>query len=266
MTVAIVTGGASGIGLGLVRSLVARGWQVTIADLNETVGLQLVEELGPNTMFHKTNVAVWEDQVALFKATKEKFGRIDYVAANAGIDDKMSLYTPVTEGEPQKPNLITVEVDLHGPIYSLYLSAHYFRMNNGEGGRFVITSSNAGLYPLATNPLYSACKHGIIGLVRSSASVFIKENITVNCICPAFVPTNLAPKSLLAKFPKEHITPVSTIVRAFEVFADDAKLTGQVAECSLDQIYYRDQPEYPNESERWIGEESQKIWADGYDM
>lgn len=266
MTVAIVTGGASGIGLGLVKALIARGWSVTIADLNETVGNQLATELGPRAAFQKTNVASWDDQVALFEFTKAKFGRVDYVAANAGIDDKWSLATPADPTKPLvKPNLITIEVDLHAPIYSLYLAAHYFRMNeDGKGGQFVATSSNAGLYPLPTNPIYSACKHGILGLVRSSAPLFAKENITVNCICPAFVPTNLAPKKLLDSFPKEHFTPVETIVRAFLVFADDPKLTGKVAHCSLDQIYYAEKPPYPNESERWIGEESQKLWSTGY--
>ena len=104
----------------------------------------------------------------------------------------------------------------------------------------------------------------LIGLTRSTGPVFAKEKISVNCICPAFVPTNLAPQELLEAMPKEHITPMSTIMRAFQGFIDDGSLTGKVAECSLNEIYYREKPEYPNESERWMGEESAHYWESGY--
>lgn len=103
-----------------------------------------------------------------------------------------------------------------------------------------------------------------MGLVRSSAPVFQEENIRVNCVCPAFVPTNLPPAALLNAMPSEHLTPLSTIVRAFDNFARDATLSGKVAECSLEKIYYREQVDYCDESSRWVGEESGKLWADAY--
>jgi 15-hydroxyprostaglandin dehydrogenase (NAD) len=96
--------------------------------------------------------------------------------------------------------------------------------------------------------------------------VFQKENIRLNCVCPAFVPTNLAPSSLLQAMPKEHVTPMSTIVRAFQNFASDPSLVGKAAECSLGEIYYRDQVDYCNESERWMGEESARLWEEGYNL
>ena len=167
MPTAIVTGAASGIGLALTRHLLAQNWSVTLADVNEAQGKSLASELGPQALFVKTDVSSWEDQAALFKAAKAKFGRIDFVAANAGIDDKQSLYERI-EGEPVKPNLKTIDVDLVGPIYSLWLAAHYFRQNpNGEGGKVVITSSNVGLYPFPTNPQYCTAKHGVSSVSMS---------------------------------------------------------------------------------------------------
>jgi NAD(P)-dependent dehydrogenase (short-subunit alcohol dehydrogenase family) len=85
---------------------------------------------------------------------------VDYVAANAGVTDLQSLYDR-NEGEPLKPNLKAIDIDLNGQIYCLWLAAHYFRMNGSRGGTIVFTSSIAGLYKFPTNPQYAAAKHGV---------------------------------------------------------------------------------------------------------
>jgi len=243
--VAIVTGAASGIGLELTRNLVKDNWKVVMADLNTSEGERLSKELGKNTAFHRTDVSSWEDQAALFKFAKLKFGRIDFVAANAGIDDTQDLYVP-SDGVT-KPNLKTIEVDLFGPIYAAYLALHYFRTNEpNTGGKVVITSSTAGLYGCPPQPQYGIAKFGCIGLARSMGEYanLQAENITVNAICPSFVPTGLAPPEMLKimneKFP-HYITPASTITKAFNMFIDDDSLSGKVAECVIDRIYLRDQ-------------------------
>jgi 15-hydroxyprostaglandin dehydrogenase (NAD) len=120
------------------------------------------------------------------------------VAANAGIDDTQDLYIP-SDGVT-KPNLKTIEVDLFGPIYASYLALHYFRTNEpNTGGKVVITSSTAGLYGCPPQPQYGTAKFGCIGLARSMGefSNLQAENITVNAICPSFVPTGLAPPEML---------------------------------------------------------------------
>ncbi len=118
--------------------------------------------------------------------------------------------------------------------------------------------------PMETNPQYTATKHAIVGLTRASGPVFAKEGITVNCICPAFVITNLCPPHMRDLFPKEHITPMGTIMRAFDAFIDDDAMTGQAAEASLNQLYFRKQPEWANESQRWLGQDSSKFWEEAY--
>jgi 15-hydroxyprostaglandin dehydrogenase (NAD) len=119
---------------------------------------------------------------------------------------------------------------------------------------------------MSTNPLYTAAKHGLVGFTRSCGedSPFAKENITVNCICPAFVPTNLCPPHMLALFPKEHITPMTTVTKALDTFLDNGSMTGQCVELSLDQLYFRKMIDYPNASQRWLGQESKKFWEDAY--
>jgi 15-hydroxyprostaglandin dehydrogenase (NAD) len=120
---------------------------------------------------------------------------------------------------------------------------------------------------MSTNPQYTAAKHALIGLTRAcGASPFKDENITVNCICPTWVPTNLCPPNIRDKFPKEHITPMSTVMKAVDLFLDNQNMTGETVELSLDKLYHRQRPEYIDDNVRWLGsEECAKIWEEGYE-
>ena len=162
--VAVITGAASGIGLALTRDLVFKGWNVVMGDINEKTGTSLAGELGNAVRFKRTNVSDWNQLAALFKLAWTTWGRIDFHAANAGIDDRESLYGPTAAsegGEPSKPDLTTVHVDLFSVLYGVRLSLHYFRKNAVPGGKIVVTGSSAGLYPLPPLPQYTACKHAV---------------------------------------------------------------------------------------------------------
>jgi 15-hydroxyprostaglandin dehydrogenase (NAD) len=177
------------------------------------------------------------------------------VAANAGIDDTQDL-AGSWDGV-SKPNLKTIEVDLLGPIYATFLAIQYFRSNSpNTGGKVVITSSTAGLYASSGQPQYGVAKYGCVALARcmGGKDVLKNENITINAVCPSFVPTGLAPAPLLKgmltaidtltlvvqeQYP-QHITPASTIVNAFNMFLEDGSLSGKVAECVIDKVYLRD--------------------------
>lgn len=150
--VAIVTGAASGIGLAVTKHLLSRGYRVAMADVNATQGEALSAELGPDTIFHKTDVSVYAQQSALFaRAFAWGGNRLDFFAANAGIDDRQSLFQtdePVDEeGVPKELNLKTLDVDLDAVFQGVWLFKYYARKNDGKGGvgKIVITSSAAGL-------------------------------------------------------------------------------------------------------------------------
>jgi len=266
--VALVTGAASGMGLSLTKHLLARGWRVAMADLNIERGTALANELGPNVFFQQTDISNFTQQSALFrKAFKWGGNRIDLLAANAGIDDAQSLYElpKDIDAEPQELNLKTLRVDLDAVFQGIWLFRHYARRSENKGGKIVITSSAAGLYPMDTNPQYTAAKHALVGLTRACGPMLTQdENITVNCILPAFVPTGLAPPGLIDIFPKEHITPMSTVMKAYDTFMADDEMTGQTVELSQGQLFFREKADYPNESQRWIGEESKKFWDEAY--
>src|SRR5271163_4480911 len=91
--VAIITGGASGIGLALTKHLLTKGYRVVMADVNTKAGTQLSAELGPDTLFHRTDVSSYAEQVELFKNAISWGGnRLDFFAANAGVDDRQNLF------------------------------------------------------------------------------------------------------------------------------------------------------------------------------
>ncbi|KAI2483264.1 hypothetical protein Ptr902_05581 [Pyrenophora tritici-repentis] len=273
--VAIVTGAGSGIGEAVATHLISVGYKVVIADLNVDSGTRVATALGPDAIFHQTDVSSYESQARLFKRAYEWGGnRLDFCHANAGIDDRQNIFAGREEEEVDEEGLVkklstkTLEVNLEAVLQGLWLFKYYVRRSEGEGagrGKFVATSSMAGLYYMPQCPQYTASKYAIIGLVRASAPAFLKESITVNAICPAFVPTNLCPPEILARWPKEHITPLTTVIKAIDAFLGDDQLTGQAVELSQDNIYFRKQVEYANESQRWMGEESGKIWDMGYE-
>ena len=149
--VAIITGGASGIGLALTKYLLSQSYLVAIADIiNAEDGNSLARSLGPSCIFHRTDVSVYADQAALFSHAFTWGGnRLDFVALNAGIDDQQSLYLADEsldeDGMPLPLNLKALDVNLNAVVQGIWLFKHYARKNQVPGGKIVITSSAAGL-------------------------------------------------------------------------------------------------------------------------
>jgi 15-hydroxyprostaglandin dehydrogenase (NAD) len=145
----IITGGASGMGLAVAEDLAKKGWNLTILDLNE----ESIGKVKPNfdesrTVFLKVDVTNYEQQADAFVQTWNKWGRLDFVFANAGIGDRMNFYAPAKEflpnGAPAKPNELVIDICLNAMVYSAYLALHYFRQNESKGGKIVFTSSMCG--------------------------------------------------------------------------------------------------------------------------
>ena len=132
--VAIITGGASGMGLAVAQDLSAKGWNLTILDLNE----QSIESVegdfdADRTTFLKVDVTDYEQQADGFVQTWQRCGRLDFVFANAGIGDRMNFYAPaesfLPNGAPAKPNELVIDICLNAMVYSAYLALHYFLQN-----------------------------------------------------------------------------------------------------------------------------------------
>lgn len=267
--VAIITGASSGMGLAVMKHLVEQGWRIAMADIDENTGQRISAELGDQVLFCLTDVTSYSQQAELFrKAFSWGGNRLDLFAANAGIADTQFLqendYRYDEDGLPLPLDLKALDVNFTAVIQGIWLFKHYARKNKIPGGRVVVTSSSAGLYPMETNPVYTASKHALVGLTRALGPALHRQNIQINAICPGFVPTALCPKEMLDRFPKEHITPMSTVIKAYDTFLGNDALYGQTVELSLDQLYFRTKPDYPNESQRWLGEDSASFWEEAY--
>ncbi len=180
--VAVVTGGASGIGRATVKRFASAGAKVVIADINDASAL--AKEV--NGLFINTDVRVEDHVKALMDRTAEAYGRIDIVINNAG------------GGESSGPNFIpylpakdfeeSFKLNLMGVVFGIKHSVDY--MTNG--GSIVNTSSIAGYQGAPTYAPYVASKSAVIGVTRTAALELAARNIRVNCVCPGTVDTPMA--------------------------------------------------------------------------
>ncbi|KAL2014361.1 hypothetical protein VTN00DRAFT_1886 [Thermoascus crustaceus] len=267
--VAVITGGASGMGLAVAKALAeSGGWNVHLLDINEERGIQAAKEL-PNASFHKTDVNQYSSLATTFKTIFIDSGRLDFVFANAGVIERKNFYARHPEGAdpPPEPDQLSIDVDLKGVISTSYLALHYFRQSpgKGQGASLVMTASCGGLYPSYYSPLYSAAKHGVVAFMRSIASHFRLDGIRVNAICPTIVQTNLLHKAGWANFPQYLFIPAESIEKVVLLLIDGqdmvdangkevpaAETYGRAVEMSGANYYFREQPEYCDDEMRQV--------------
>ncbi|KAI3395365.1 hypothetical protein diail_1421 [Diaporthe ilicicola] len=261
--VAIVTGGSSGIGLALTNHLATKKWHVFILDIQAPISPPPAE----STTFLQTDVSDWDQLASSFQTAHARFSRLDFVALNAGIDDRDDIFVSISGDvarPPRRPNMLTFAVNLYSPYYGLKLAAHYMSLNNARGGKVVITSSVAGFRAHPPNPQYSSSKYGLLGLARAVAPAAAAVGICVNCVCPAVVATGLAPPGLMEAFPESIVTPMATMMRAFDELGEFDRLarggregreawvssgpSGAVVEANLQDLVYREEPKMDGDS------------------
>jgi NAD(P)-dependent dehydrogenase (short-subunit alcohol dehydrogenase family) len=181
--VALVTGGASGLGRATCIALAEAGAEVTIADLEVQAGAELAERLGGH--FIETDVSDPEDNLRAVAFATERCGGIDLAFLNAGVTSGCGL------GDDFDLELYrrAMGVNLDGVAFGIHSVLPALRARGG--GAIVATSSLAGLTGVPLEPIYTANKHAVVGLVRSLAPVLVTESIRLNAICPGFAETSM---------------------------------------------------------------------------
>lgn len=225
--VALITGGASGMGLAVATSLAARGgWDLHLVDLNPSAGAAAAQSL-PSATFHQADITDYDSLAKAFKNSFTKARRLDFVFANAGIAEKKNFYQKHETGNdgldpPPKPDALMTRIMFDGVISTSHLALHYFRLSPKEIDKsIVITSSCGGIYPSNYSPTYTAIKTGNVGWMRAIAKPYYYfDGVRVNAICPGTVKTNLLSNEQWQQFPEEFFTPVETIQRAVLMLVD----------------------------------------------
>ena len=181
--VAIVTGGASGIGRGTVEMFVAEGAKVVVADVNPE-GEALADGLGPTAVFQRTDVSRAEEIQALVDFAVERFGGLHVMVNNAGIggapfehflDDTLEDFDRV------------IGINLRGVMLGTQRAARH--MARHGGGSIINLASIAGLLAGYGVMSYRASKAGVIQFTKSVAIDLAEHGVRVNCLCPGHIRT-----------------------------------------------------------------------------
>jgi len=184
--VAIVTGGASGIGRATAELFVAEGAQVVIADVNDAQGEELASQLGKAALFRRTDVSNKEEVQALVDCAVERFGGLHIMFNNAGISG--AQYARFLDDE-LKDFQHVVGINLFGMMAGCQSAARH--MSKNGGGVILNNASIAGLLPGQALMTYRATKAAVIMLSKSLAIDFAEYGIRVNCLAPGHIRTPL---------------------------------------------------------------------------
>jgi 3alpha(or 20beta)-hydroxysteroid dehydrogenase len=185
-TVALITGGARGIGAAQARLFAEEGAAVAIADLREEQGTAtavLIGAAGGKAKFFQLDVTSEASWVAAVAAVEAWLGRIDILVNTAGISIRGPIETAAFEDWQQ-----ALAVNLTGPMLGMKHTAP--AIARAGGGSIVNITSNVSLIP-STGASYTASKWGLRGLSKVAALEYAKHGIRVNCVCPGVVPTDL---------------------------------------------------------------------------
>lgn len=187
--VAVITGGASGIGKQTVKLFAAEGARLVIADVDDARGHALAAEIGEHTIYQHTDVAQESDVAAAFDLAAARFGRLDCVLNNAGIAGARGPIADTSVAEFDA----TLTVLLRGVFLGMKHAARLMIPNGA--GTIISTASVAGLTAGHGPHIYSAAKAAVINLTRSVAMELAESGIRVNCICPGFIATPIFGKA-----------------------------------------------------------------------
>ncbi|MGI9463174.1 MAG: SDR family NAD(P)-dependent oxidoreductase [Aestuariivirgaceae bacterium] len=239
--VTFITGGAQGIGLAVARAFAAQGSKLVLADIEADKVRQAAQEFGKNAHGLAIDVTDENQTENALAQVIDAFGKVDIVVPNAGVlvlqhavDTEIAAFRRV------------VDVNLTGAFITAKVFARRL-IDQGTGGRIVLTSSLFGLRGGRENSAYSASKFGMIGLMQCLAAELAEHDILANCVCPGQMDTDMirqlfrdraqltgqteddVRQSLESRIPVGHLGPLDQLAGTYVYLASDLSryVTGQ---------------------------------------
>lgn len=239
----LVTGATGGFGRRAAERFADEGARLVLSDLNGDPLEELAASLGVETATLAGDVSDESLSESLVKLAVERFGRLDIAVNNAGIAQSYVRLPQVPSDEARR----IIEVDLLGVFYAMKHQLPLMERQNrtsNSGGTIVNIASVAGVTGAARLSVYSAAKHGVVGLTRAAAAEYASKGIRINAICPSYARTNMvgdfvklaggrepeAMAELTRGVPMKRVAEVDEVVEVI-LFAADPKnsfMTGSV--------------------------------------
>ncbi|AMO84058.1 3-oxoacyl-[acyl-carrier protein] reductase [Solibacillus kalamii] len=185
--VAIITGGAGGIGLAAVKRFLEEGAKVAIVDYDKQQGEKMEAELGENVAFFAVDVSKLAEVKEMVEQVVDRFGKIDILINNAGITRDATL-VKMSEEDFEK----VIQINLNGVYYCTQAVAPH--MIAQGSGKIISTSSVSGVYGNFGQTNYAATKAAIIGMTKTWAKELGRKGINVNAVAPGFTATPMVEK------------------------------------------------------------------------
>jgi NAD(P)-dependent dehydrogenase (short-subunit alcohol dehydrogenase family) len=182
-TVALVTGGASGLGRATALALAAEGAEVVVADLDEDGGRAVAEQVGGH--FWAGDVSDFEANRALVQFAVDAAGGLDIAYLNAGVASGFSVGDDFDLARYR----LAMGVNLDGVVFGTHHVLPVLKARGG--GAIVATASLAGLTSVPFDPVYAANKAAVVGFARAMGPALAADGITFNAICPAFAESKI---------------------------------------------------------------------------
>jgi NAD(P)-dependent dehydrogenase (short-subunit alcohol dehydrogenase family) len=238
----ILSGAAGGFGRRIAECLSAEGATLVLADLHESALTDLANALPGETSVLAGDITSEKHSKDLVDLAAKKYGRLDLAINNAGIAQSYVKLSKVPSDEARR----ILDIDLLGVFFAMkhqlsQLESQFRK--TGEGGRIVNIASVAGLAGSPRLSVYSAAKHGVIGLTRTAAAEYASKGIRVNAVCPSYARTDMvggflkmsgrpqreAEAELTRGVPMKRVAEIDEIVEVI-LFAADKRnsfMTGQ---------------------------------------
>jgi NAD(P)-dependent dehydrogenase (short-subunit alcohol dehydrogenase family) len=234
--VAVVTGGASGIGRGVVEALAAAGAKVAVVDADGEGAAAVAAEVGGEALAVRADVSREDDVERYMRETVERFGCVDLYHLNAGIPGAPAFLPEASAEEFDR----VLAVNVRGSFLGLRAAFRQYAEQGGPGS-VVLTASICSFGGGADLVAYHTSKHALVGLMRSAAVFGGPIGIRVNAVAPGVVPTNLLPgagtatgtaapnaRARLAPLRRAGTTEEVAKVVLFLLGADSSFVTGSV--------------------------------------